>query len=311
MACAVLYNEEKRVKFRGGLAMHSHGGEIYQQHYEMDYSVNVNAMGTPRSVIEAAARGAELSAQYPDVNCTELRKDLAAFLAVPEDWLIFGNGAADLIFSVVLYARPKKILLLAPTFAEYEQAAKVVDTQIVYYELKEENDFKVDTAILDALTEDIDMVFLCNPNNPTGQVIPREFMIEIFDLCKQYQNEGYLLFVVTNQAGIGKGLYKESDFLKVNEYMLKEFEKKNIHIEKVYYCPHKPEDDCECRKPKPGLILQAIKEYQLEPENCISIGDKITDLKAAHQAGITKLYYVPSRYPLEEVDFQYEILNIK
>jgi threonine-phosphate decarboxylase len=165
--------------------MHSHGGEIYQQHYELDYSVNVNAMGTPRSVIEAAARGAELSAQYPDVHCTELRKELAACWDIPENWLIFGNGAADLIFSVVLYAKPKKILLLAPTFAEYEQASKIINTEIVYYELKEENDFKVDSGILQALTPDIDMMFLCNPNNPTGQAVPREFMIEILNKCKE------------------------------------------------------------------------------------------------------------------------------
>ena len=100
--------------------MHNHGGEIYGRHYKLDYSVNVNCMGTPDSVVEAAARGAALSAQYPDVSCRELRSALAAFLSVKEDQIVFGNGAADVIFSAILAIKPKTVLVPAPTFAEYE-----------------------------------------------------------------------------------------------------------------------------------------------------------------------------------------------
>ena len=71
--------------------MHNHGGEIYERTYDLDYSVNVNCMGTPASVVEAAAKGAALSAQYPDVNCRELRKNLAAFLQVKENQIVFSN----------------------------------------------------------------------------------------------------------------------------------------------------------------------------------------------------------------------------
>lgn len=165
--------------------MHVHGGDIYGKKYELDYSVNVNPMGTPQSVIEAAAAGAKLSAQYPDTHCTKLRESLAKFLSVPKAWLVFGNGAADLIFSLILSVRPKKILLPAPTFAEYGQAAKVIDTKLVHYYLKEENDFEMDEGILEALTKDIDMMFLCNPNNPTGRLVSKEFLIKIIDKCKE------------------------------------------------------------------------------------------------------------------------------
>lgn len=163
--------------------MHNHGGEIYGHSYKLDYSVNVNPMGTPATVVEAAAKGAALSAQYPDVACSELRRDLAAFLSVREEQIVFGNGAADVIFSAILARKPKKVLVPAPTFAEYEQAAKVVDAQMVYYYLKEEQEFGIDEGILDALTPDVDMAFLCNPNNPTGQLVTRESLIRILDHC--------------------------------------------------------------------------------------------------------------------------------
>ena len=125
----------------------------------------------------------------------------------------------------------------------------------------------------------------------------------IFDLCKKYQDEGYLLIVITNQAGIGKGLYKEDDFLKLNQYMIEEFKKQGIDITKVYYCPHKPEDNCDCRKPNPGLFLQAIKDFNIDTNESIAIGDKMSDLEAAHNAGIKTLYFKKTRYEKYMVNF--------
>ena len=163
--------------------MHNHGGEIYERTYDLDYSVNVDCMGTPASVVEAAAKGAALSAQYPDVNCRELRKNLAAFLQVKENQIVFGNGAADVIFSAILARKPKKVLVPAPTFAEYEQAARAMDAQMVYYYLKEEMEFRLDETFLEMLTNDVDMVFLCNPNNPTGHLIEKELLLSILKRC--------------------------------------------------------------------------------------------------------------------------------
>ena len=172
--------------------MHNHGGEIYEKSYRLDFSVNVNCTGTPESVLKAAAEGALLSAQYPDVKCLALRRDLASFLSVSEDEIVFGNGAADVILTAVLAVKPKKVVVLAPTFAEYEQSAKILDAEMIYYRLKEENDFRLDEGFFSVLTEDVDMVFICNPNNPTGQLVEREFLLRILSHCK---DQGIFLVV--------------------------------------------------------------------------------------------------------------------
>ena len=133
----------------------------------------------------------------------------------------------------------------------------------------------------------------------------------ILDFCKKYQDDGYLLIVVTNQAGIGKGLYEEKDFLELNQFMIDEFKKNGIDIAKVYYCPHKPDDNCECRKPKPGLFLQAIKDFNIDVNESVAIGDKLTDLEAAHNAGVKKLIFKKTRYDEYPVDFEYELFDEK
>ncbi len=132
----------------------------------------------------------------------------------------------------------------------------------------------------------------------------------IFDLCRQYQCREYLIFVITNQAGIGKGLYKEQDTISLHRYMVDIFKKNGVEIEAVYYCPHKPEDDCDCRKPNPGLLIKAIQQYKIDVENSVVIGDKLSDLEAGNSAGIKKLKLVPSRYETYPVPFDYEILEV-
>jgi D-glycero-D-manno-heptose 1,7-bisphosphate phosphatase len=110
----------------------------------------------------------------------------------------------------------------------------------------------------------------------------------IFDLCRRYMESGYLIIVITNQAGIAKGLYTERDFLDLTEWMTVQFREQGIVISKVYYCPHHPDitGPCECRKPNPGMILQAIEEFNLDIKQCILIGDHQSDLEAGRRAGI-------------------------
>lgn len=115
-----------------------------------------------------------------------------------------------------------------------------------------------------------------------------EFIDGIFELCHKYIDEGFLIFVITNQAGIAKGFYSVDDFLKLTDWMIAQFQKLGITIKKVYYCPHHPDVDvsCECRKPNPGLILQAANEFDLDLSQCVLIGDKESDLQAGRNAGI-------------------------
>lgn len=110
----------------------------------------------------------------------------------------------------------------------------------------------------------------------------------IFKLCKKYQNKGYKIIVITNQAGIARGFYKESDYLQLTQWMIKEFLNRGIIIQKVYHCPHHPEYTgvCSCRKPNPGMIKESEIEFNLDLSKSIMIGDKISDIEAGKNAGI-------------------------
>ena len=118
-----------------------------------------------------------------------------------------------------------------------------------------------------------------------------EFIEGIFDLCRKYQKEGYLIVVITNQAGIARGYYTEADFWELTNWMLSEFAKQGITISKVYFCPHHPDftGECDCRKPNPGMILQAAKEFGIDLSTSVLIGDKDSDLQAGKNAGIGTL----------------------
>ena len=119
-----------------------------------------------------------------------------------------------------------------------------------------------------------------------------EFIDGIFELCKHYQDLGYLIFIVTNQSGISRGFYSEDDFLKLTQWMNDAFAQQGITITKVYHCPHHPKysGECECRKPKPGMLLEAAKEFNLDLANSIMIGDKERDVEAGINAGLRETY---------------------
>ena len=119
-----------------------------------------------------------------------------------------------------------------------------------------------------------------------------EFIDGIFDLCMHYQSLGYLIVVVTNQSGIARGYYSQNDFDILTAWMVQEFAKKDILITKVYFCPHHPDitGDCNCRKPKSGMLLQADKELNIDMKNSILVGDKERDIEAGINAGLKETY---------------------
>jgi len=135
------------------------------------------------------------------------------------------------------------------------------------------------------------------------------FIDGIFDLCEFMQREGYLIIVVTNQAGIGKGFYKLSDFLKLDSWMKKKFLEKNIEIQKTYFCPHKPEDNCLCRKPKPGMLLKALSEFDIDPKKSVLIGDKQSDVLAGESAGIHHILLFNEANHFKNIELLKAMLN--
>lgn len=163
----------------------THGGDIYSRSYKLDFSTNINPFGMPDRVIEGAQKGLALSVHYPDVAYRELRAAIAAAEGLPVEWIICGNGAAEVIFGLVLAKRPKSGLLLAPGFAEYEQALKMVDCDMTFYPCKRESGYVLDADYLEYLEQKPEIAFLCNPNNPTGTLIPPELLDQVLQICKK------------------------------------------------------------------------------------------------------------------------------
>ena len=126
-----------------------------------------------------------------------------------------------------------------------------------------------------------------------------EFQPGIFELVKEYATNNFLIFVITNQSGIARGLYTEKEYRILTDYMIEQFANRGIRIEKVYHCPHLPETDgpCDCRKPNPGMIVEAINEYGINPKRSVVIGDSERDLLAGINAGIGKNLYIQDLLP--------------
>lgn len=125
--------------------------------------------------------------------------------------------------------------------------------------------------------------------NYVGKIEDFIFVEGIFSLCKKFQKQGYKIFIVTNQAGLARGFYTVDDFFILTEWMISEFLKNGIKITKVYFCPHHPDitGHCNCRKPNIGLIKQAEMEFDLDLSTSILIGDKISDIIAGKNAGVS------------------------
>lgn len=125
-----------------------------------------------------------------------------------------------------------------------------------------------------------------------------EFIDGIFDLCKRYQDDGFIIIIITNQAGIAKKIYDKAQYQTLTSWMLGCFQKKSILISKVYHCPHHPDysdySECYCRKPSPGMIIQAEKDFNIDLSKSALYGDKNSDIEAGIRAGVKHLYKVRS-----------------
>ena len=165
---------------------HKHGGDIYSEACTLDYSANINPLGPPSSVIEEVYRSMEQIVNYPDVQCRKLCHAIAEHEYVKEEQVICTNGASELLYAFAAALKPKKALLLEPGFAEYEAALSAVGCEILYYPLGEEKGYALDLAYLEALSDDLDMIILCNPNNPTGVLIQQPLLVRIAEKCEKY-----------------------------------------------------------------------------------------------------------------------------
>ena len=173
--------------------MYLHGGDVYRRPVELDFSINVNPFGMPEAVRQAAMEGVRQSERYPDWAAEKLCRAAAERFQLPVSAVLPGNGAAELIYALTSALRPRRGFVLAPGFMEYEQALAAQKARVYRIPLREEENYQPDVSeILTALDEmgEEDLLFLCNPNNPTGTVLPREQLLLILE--KVEQKNGYL-----------------------------------------------------------------------------------------------------------------------
>jgi len=137
--------------------------------------------------------------------------------------------------------------------------------------------------------------YVCTPERT-------DFIDGIFELCQVATVHGYLNVVVTNQAGIARGYYSEKEFLDYMDWVRGEFRKHDAQLDAVYYCPHHPVHgrgnyllDCDCRKPKPGMILKAARDLELDPAGSVLLGDSVSDIAAGRAAGLRDCVQVQAK----------------
>ena len=151
----------------------------------LDASANVSPLGLPEGVRAAVAACAAGCDRYPDPLCRDLCAAIGRAEGTPAAWVLCGNGAADLIWRAALALRPALALVTAPTFAEYEAALRSVRCEVKHYFLREEQGFRLGEDILPLIRPGVGMVFLCEPNNPTGVATPRPLLGRILARCRE------------------------------------------------------------------------------------------------------------------------------
>ncbi|WP_288966212.1 histidinol-phosphate transaminase [uncultured Porphyromonas sp.] len=163
-----------------------HGGDRYSRPIRLDFSVNTNPYGPLPEVVEAALSSRGELDHYPDPYCRELVRAIARKEQLPEEYILCGNGAAELIDLYVRALRPRTALEAAPTFSEYRRSLTAAGCEVRDVVLTRESGFVWEESVLDRLDkEQPDLLVLCNPNNPTGRLISPSLLDRILSLCDE------------------------------------------------------------------------------------------------------------------------------
>lgn len=157
---------------------YTHGGDVYRNLIEYDFSINVNPLGMPLASIQAAHEGVVLTGRYPDYKAEQLCHAIAKAKQIPADRIIPGNGAAELLY-VLGQTIPEKALTIAPTFTGYAEAVAAGGGELTYASDEQE--------LLAKMDDSIRLVFLCNPNNPTGTLFTREQILRVLAKAEAMQ----------------------------------------------------------------------------------------------------------------------------
>lgn len=151
----------------------------------LDFSANISPLGLPEGVRRAIAEAAAGQDRYPDPLCRELCAAIAESRGLPCDWVLCGNGAADLIWRLALAEKPRHALITAPTFAEYAAALESVGCVVEEVPLSEKTDFSLGEEVLELIRPGVDLVLLCEPNNPTGRTTDPALLQKVLETCSK------------------------------------------------------------------------------------------------------------------------------
>lgn len=182
MSALMLCKDKYKYEYRHGGNVHAepNGGNF------LDFSACVNPLGPPEPVFEAIREAACFIERYPDSRSTELRKSIATFEHIPSDWIVCGNGSSDLMFRLPRAVKAETGLVLKPSFSDYERALLATNADVSFHQLHDENEFLCDEHLLETLkSKPVDLLFLCNPNNPTGMLTERQLIEQILLICER------------------------------------------------------------------------------------------------------------------------------
>ncbi len=186
-----------------------HGGDIYRNRIQHDFSVNINPLGMPLHVREAIRDAADLCEYYPDIRAEELRGAIGSVYGVLPEQILVGNGSSELLIAVVQALKPEKTVIPVPSFYGYERAALAADGEIRYIPMSKKHHFGIEDEedlrrLTRMLTSDVSLLFLANPNNPTGRCIPPVLLEALLTHCLENEitvvlDECFLEFVEDGQ----------------------------------------------------------------------------------------------------------------
>lgn len=187
----------------------------------IDFSANINPLGLNLNIKNSIIDNLEDIVNYPDITYHELKEEISKFEKIKKENIFLGNGAAECIFNLVRALNPKKTLLLAPSFSEYEEAVNSIYGDKEYFLLKEENNFKITDELIEKLDENIDLLFICNPNNPTGVITEKIYLEKVIKRANELNifvavDESFLDFVKNKEKySVMDLVYKYSNLVVI------------------------------------------------------------------------------------------------
>ena len=218
---------------------YGHGGNaVYEsgRHDIIDLSASINPLGMPAGVKDAIVSEINNCNRYPDCHSQELRERIAGFEGVSADQVFCGNGVSDIIFRLPRAIRALKAAVTAPTFSDYERASISFGAGVVWHPLYESNGFSIDDSFIDTLRrEKPDLVFICNPNNPTGGFVYLGLIEQALEYCKRIGarvvvDECFLDFVKYSEKLSSKALLKQYSNLIILKAFTKTFALPGIRL---------------------------------------------------------------------------------